>query len=71
MFYILRILHSISSGGKNAAQVRAAGAWARLALRSIVAPTFFHVFPAALKPIFGDGIILTSLQPHHDRTGGS
>ena len=27
----------------------------------IVAPTFFHVFPDALKPIFGDGIILTSI----------
>jgi uric acid transporter len=27
----------------------------------IVAPTFFHVFPEALKPIFGDGIILTSI----------
>ena len=37
----------------------------------IVSPTFFHVFPDQLKPIFGDGIILTSiaaaerlLQPH-------
>lgn len=27
----------------------------------IVAPTFFHIFPAELKPIFGDGIILTSI----------
>src|ERR1700691_763237 len=27
----------------------------------IVAPTFFHVFPDQLKPIFGDGIILTSI----------
>jgi NCS2 family nucleobase:cation symporter-2 len=27
----------------------------------IVSPTFFHVFPAELKPIFGDGIILTSI----------
>ncbi|MDR3468399.1 MAG: nucleobase:cation symporter-2 family protein [Xanthobacteraceae bacterium] len=27
----------------------------------IVAPTFFHIFPDALKPIFGDGIILTSI----------
>jgi xanthine/uracil permease len=27
----------------------------------IVAPNFFHVFPDALKPIFGDGIILTSI----------
>ena len=27
----------------------------------IVSPTFFHVFPDALKPIFGDGIILTSI----------
>jgi xanthine permease len=27
----------------------------------IVSPTFFHVFPPALKPIFGDGIILTSI----------
>jgi uric acid transporter len=27
----------------------------------IVAPTFFHVFPDTLKPIFGDGIILTSI----------
>jgi NCS2 family nucleobase:cation symporter-2 len=27
----------------------------------IVAPTFFHAFPEALKPIFGDGIILTSI----------
>ena len=24
-------------------------------------PTFFHVFPDTLKPIFGDGIILTSI----------
>jgi NCS2 family nucleobase:cation symporter-2 len=27
----------------------------------IVSPTFFHVFPTELKPIFGDGIILTSI----------
>ena len=27
----------------------------------IVAPTFFQSFPPALKPIFGDGIILTAL----------
>lgn len=27
----------------------------------IVSPTFFHIFPAELKPIFGDGIILTSI----------
>jgi uric acid transporter len=27
----------------------------------IVSPNFFHVFPDALKPIFGDGIILTSI----------
>ena len=27
----------------------------------IVSPTFFHVFPPELKPIFGDGIILTSI----------
>lgn len=27
----------------------------------IVAPTFFRIFPDALKPIFGDGIILTSI----------
>ena len=27
----------------------------------IVSPTFFHVFPDQLKPIFGDGIILTSI----------
>ena len=27
----------------------------------IVSPTFFHIFPDALKPIFGDGIILTSI----------
>jgi xanthine permease len=27
----------------------------------IVSPTFFHVFPDVLKPIFGDGIILTSI----------
>ncbi len=27
----------------------------------IVAPNFFHVLPATLKPIFGDGIILTSI----------
>lgn len=27
----------------------------------IVAPGFFHIMPLALKPIFGDGIILTSL----------
>ena len=27
----------------------------------IVSPTFFHAFPAELKPIFGDGIILTSI----------
>ena len=27
----------------------------------IVSPTFFRVFPDALKPIFGDGIILTSI----------
>jgi NCS2 family nucleobase:cation symporter-2 len=26
-----------------------------------VSPTFFHVFPDTLKPIFGDGIILTSI----------
>jgi NCS2 family nucleobase:cation symporter-2 len=26
-----------------------------------VAPSFFHAFPDALKPIFGDGIILTSI----------
>src|SRR6201995_3905064 len=27
----------------------------------IVSPTFFHVFPDVVKPIFGDGIILTSI----------
>jgi NCS2 family nucleobase:cation symporter-2 len=27
----------------------------------IVSPTFFHVLPDQLKPIFGDGIILTSI----------
>ena len=27
----------------------------------IVSPNFFHVFPDALKPIFGDGIILTAI----------
>jgi uric acid transporter len=27
----------------------------------IVAPTFFHTLPDALKPIFGDGIIMTSI----------
>ncbi|HEY0235571.1 MAG TPA: nucleobase:cation symporter-2 family protein, partial [Afipia sp.] len=27
----------------------------------IVAPTFFHIFPAEMKPIVGDGIILTSI----------
>lgn len=27
----------------------------------IVSPTFFHTFPDALKPIFGDGIIMTSI----------
>lgn len=27
----------------------------------IVSPTFFHTFPDALKPIVGDGIILTSI----------
>ncbi len=27
----------------------------------IVSPTFFHVSPDQLKPIFGDGIILTSI----------
>jgi len=26
-----------------------------------VSPTFFHTLPDALKPIFGDGIILTSI----------
>jgi uric acid transporter len=26
-----------------------------------VSPTFFHAFPDQLKPIFGDGIILTSI----------
>ena len=46
----------------------------------IVSPNFFHIFPDALKPIFGDGIILTSIAAvllnaffnrHHDRTGRS
>jgi NCS2 family nucleobase:cation symporter-2 len=27
----------------------------------IVSPNFFHIMPAELKPIFGDGIILTSI----------
>ena len=27
----------------------------------IVSPNFFRAFPDALKPIFGDGIILTSI----------
>jgi len=27
----------------------------------IVSPNFFHVFPDGLKPIFGDGIILTAV----------
>jgi len=27
----------------------------------IVSPNFFHILPDALKPVFGDGIILTSL----------
>jgi xanthine/uracil permease len=27
----------------------------------IVAPTFFHAFPDVMKPIVGDGIILTSI----------
>ena len=27
----------------------------------IASPTFFHIFPDSLKPIFGDGIILTSI----------
>jgi uric acid transporter len=27
----------------------------------IISPNFFHIFPAVLKPIFGDGIILTSI----------
>ncbi len=27
----------------------------------IVSPTFFHTFPDALKPVVGDGIILTSI----------
>jgi uric acid transporter len=27
----------------------------------IVSPNFFHIFPDVLKPIFGDGIILTSI----------
>jgi uric acid transporter len=27
----------------------------------IVSPNFFHIFPDGLKPIFGDGIILTSM----------
>ena len=27
----------------------------------IVSPTFFRIFPDVLKPIFGDGIILTSI----------
>jgi xanthine/uracil permease len=27
----------------------------------IVSPNFFRVFPDVLKPIFGDGIILTSI----------
>jgi uric acid transporter len=27
----------------------------------IVSPNFFHIFPDGLKPIFGDGIILTSI----------
>jgi uric acid transporter len=27
----------------------------------IVSPNFFHIFPAELKPIFGDGIILTAI----------
>ena len=27
----------------------------------IVSPSFFHIFPAELKPIFGDGIILTAI----------
>ena len=27
----------------------------------IVSPNFFHIFPAQLKPIFGDGIILTAI----------
>jgi uric acid transporter len=27
----------------------------------IVSPNFFRIFPDVLKPIFGDGIILTSI----------
>ncbi len=27
----------------------------------IISPNFFHIFPDVLKPIFGDGIILTSI----------
>ncbi len=27
----------------------------------LVSPNFFHIFPESLKPIFGDGIILTSI----------
>jgi xanthine permease len=27
----------------------------------IVSPNFFHIFPSELKPIFGDGIILTAI----------
>jgi xanthine permease len=56
----IRILSTVDfAGQRNNALIVAISIG--FGLIPIVSPNFFHVFPEALKPIFGDGIILTSI----------
>ncbi len=56
----IRILSTVDfAGQRNNALIVAISIG--FGLIPIVSPNFFHVFPDALKPIFGDGIILTSI----------
>jgi NCS2 family nucleobase:cation symporter-2 len=56
----IRILSTVDYAGQRNSVLVVAIAIG-FGLIPIVAPNFFHVFPPALKPIFGDGIILTSI----------
>jgi NCS2 family nucleobase:cation symporter-2 len=55
----IKILSTVDYGQRNNVFVVATAIG--FGLIPIVSPTFFHIFPQVLKPIFGDGIILTSI----------
>jgi NCS2 family nucleobase:cation symporter-2 len=57
----IKILSTVDYAGQRRNNVLVVAISIGFGLIPIVSPNFFRIFPEAMKPIFGDGIILTSL----------